>query len=78
MRSVLTLLFVTILCTCVRAQTPVTFGESHEIRSQVLDENRTLNVLLPTEYADSTQNNYLIATPENRALKGVLLQASDN
>lgn len=58
MRSVLTLLFITLLCTCGRAQTPVTFGESHEIRSQVLAENRTLNVLLPTEYADSTQNNY--------------------
>jgi predicted alpha/beta superfamily hydrolase len=58
MRSLLTLFFLTLLCTCVRAQTPITFGQSYQLHSEVLEEDRVLNVLLPAEYEDSTANNY--------------------
>lgn len=57
-RGCVTLLLLTFLCTCGRAQEAITFGQSYELRSEVLDENRVINVLLPGEYADSTQKNY--------------------
>ena len=58
MRSYLTLLFLTLLCTCVRAQNPVTFGQQYKLPSSTLAEDRLLNVLLPREYADSTIKKY--------------------
>jgi len=58
MRLFLSVLFLTILCTCVSAQTPVTFGQRYEMHSAVLNEDRILNVLLPSEYTDSTTNSY--------------------
>ncbi len=58
MRSFLTLLLLTILCTCVRAQKDVTFGQQYNLPSSTLAEDRVLNVLLPREYADSTAKEY--------------------
>ncbi|MFK8164276.1 MAG: alpha/beta hydrolase, partial [Lewinella sp.] len=58
MRSFLPLLFLSVLCTCVRAQKLINFGQSYELRSEVLAEDRLINVLLPAEYADSTEKKY--------------------
>ncbi|TXF91204.1 SH3 domain-containing protein [Neolewinella aurantiaca] len=58
MRTLLSLLLLTIFCTCVRAQSPVAFGQRYEIHSEVLCEERVLNVLLPTEYKDSVHHDY--------------------
>ncbi|SEQ93537.1 Predicted hydrolase of the alpha/beta superfamily [Neolewinella agarilytica] len=58
MRSFLSLLLLTILCTCVRAQKDVTFGQQYTLPSTMLAEDRVLNVLLPREYADSTAKEY--------------------
>jgi hypothetical protein len=55
MRILLSLL-LTILGTSGRAQTPVTFGQRYEIHSDILGEDRVLNVLLPDEYTDSTRD----------------------
>jgi predicted alpha/beta superfamily hydrolase len=52
------LLLLTFLCTSVRAQKQINFGQSYELHSEILDEDRVLNVLLPTEYADSTEKKY--------------------
>ena len=62
MRSLLPLCLIIFFCTCVlaplAAQSPVTFGQRYEMHSEVLDEDRVLNVLLPEEYTDSTASNY--------------------
>ena len=58
MRSLLPLLFLTFLCTRVSAQNPITFGQRYELYSEALGEDRLLNVLLPTEYADSSHHDY--------------------
>ncbi len=58
MRSFLTLLLLTILGTCVRAQKDVTFGQQYTLPSSTLAEDRVLNVLLPRGYADSTAKEY--------------------
>lgn len=54
----LTLLFTTFPCTGVRAQKSIGFGEAYTFRSETLEEDRTLNVLLPKEYKDSLASNY--------------------
>ena len=56
--GLVSLLFVLSVSTCVRAQTPVTFGESHVITSELLGEDRLINVMLPQEYQDSTEKAY--------------------
>lgn len=56
--ALLTPLLLSFLCTSVRAQVPVGFGESYTFSSEVLGEDRTINVLLPREYEDSTANKY--------------------
>lgn len=53
-----TLLLLPLLCTCVSAQSPVAFGQRFALRSDILGEDRVLNVLLPAEYEDSTANSY--------------------
>lgn len=63
MRAALPQLFFTILlftlpCTCVLAQSPISFGQRYQMRSEILNEDRVLNVLLPSEYEDSTANRY--------------------
>ncbi|OAV46032.1 alpha/beta hydrolase-fold protein [Lewinella sp. 4G2] len=39
-------------------QAPLNFGQSYQYQSEVLGEERTLNVLLPAEYVDSTDKKY--------------------
>lgn len=52
------MLLLTFLCTSARAQKQINFGQSYELHSEILDEDRVLNVLLPAEYEDSTANRY--------------------
>jgi len=58
MRSLLILLFLSLFCTCVRAQSAINFGRSYLLRFEFLEEDRTLNVLLPTEYTGSVVSRY--------------------
>ena len=58
MRISLTLMLLALYCSFAQAQTPIAFGQSYELTSETLGEQRTLNVLLPTEYADSTAKSY--------------------
>jgi predicted alpha/beta superfamily hydrolase len=44
----------------MNAQTAVTFGQRYEMHSDILGEDRVLNVLLPAEYTDSTANDYSV------------------
>ncbi|MEM9259752.1 MAG: alpha/beta hydrolase-fold protein [Bacteroidota bacterium] len=53
-----TMLLLSFFGTCACAQKPVSFGASYEVASKVLGEMRIVNVLLPIEYADSTEKNY--------------------
>ena len=58
MRSLLALLLFFLFCTGAHAQKAISFGQAYELRSEILGENRVLNVLLPAEYADSSSNRY--------------------
>ncbi|MEM9528830.1 MAG: alpha/beta hydrolase-fold protein [Bacteroidota bacterium] len=53
-----TLLFLSFLGTCACAHKPVSFGTSYEVASTALGEIRMVNVLLPSEYIDSTEKSY--------------------
>lgn len=65
-----TLLILFLVCTCTStmlsinqtgglcAQTPISFGEQYEMHSEILGENRLLNVLLPAENTASTAKEY--------------------
>ncbi|WP_296381724.1 alpha/beta hydrolase-fold protein [Winogradskyella sp.] len=61
-KKIITTVTVLLVLSQVKAQekviekTPITIGESVTLHSEILDENRTLNIYLPQEYtADSTK-----------------------